>query len=341
MRKIVIHRPGGTEVLRVERHPEPPVPPGHVRVDVEAIGVNFADCFVRLGLYESARKTVGWPITPGFEVAGRVDGQPVVALTRFGGYADTVVVPAHQVFALPDGLDMAQAAGFPTVFLTAWFALFELARPRPGATVLVHSAAGGVGSALVQLARHLQCRVIGVVGSPHKVDTARQAGAHVVIDKSSEALWQAVERAAPNGCDVICDANGVETLKQSYDHLAAPGRLVIYGFHTMIPRGRSRRDWPRLVWSWLRTPRFDPLRLTGDNRSVMGFNLSYLFERRDILDEAMTLLLELLAQGEIRALPVTEFPFEDVARAHDALQSGTTTGKLVLRTSVASSGRPA
>ena len=142
-----------------------------------------------------------------------------------------------------------------------------------------------------------------------------------------------MERLAPNGCDVVCDANGVETLEASYEHLAAPGKLVIYGFHTMLPRGRGKPSWPKLAWSWLRTPRFNPLRLTGENRSVMGFNLSYLFERKDILRESLEQLLGWLDAGQLHALPVTPYPFDQVADAHRDLESGQTVGKLILTTS--------
>lgn len=338
--KVVIHRPGGHERLVLEEHPLPAPGPGEVRIACEAIGVNYADCVVRMGLYASAKELVGWPITPGFEVAGRVDavgegvqglapGERVMAVTRFGGYASHVVVPRHQVFALPRGFDVAQAAGFPTVFLTAWFALCELAHPHPGDTLLVHSAAGGVGSALLQLGRVLGCRTVGVVGAPHKVEPARALGADVVIDKSREPLWPAAERAAPRGYDVVLDANGVATLRESYRHLASPGKLVVYGFHSMLPRS-GRPNWARLARDWLRTPRFNPLDLTNANKSVLAFNLSYLFERRDLLARAMAELLGWAEQGRLTPLPVTRLPLARVAEAHAALESAQSVGKLVL-----------
>ncbi|MCA9663250.1 MAG: zinc-binding dehydrogenase, partial [Myxococcales bacterium] len=283
MRKVVIHRPGAYERLRLEEHPEPTPGAGEVRIRVAAIGVNYADCVVRMGLYGSAKKYVGWPITPGFEVSGVVDaigegvdpalvGAKAVGVTRFGGYATSVVVPVAQVFTIPAPLSLVQAAGLPTIFLTAHFALFELAHPRRGATILVHSAAGGVGSSLVQLGKIAGCRVVGVVGSSHKVAAAEALGADAVIDKSRENLWRAAERHAPRGYDVICDANGVATLGQSFAHLAPTGKLVIYGFHTMLPRRGGKPKWLRLALAYLRTPRFNPLDLTSLNRSVMGFN---------------------------------------------------------------------
>jgi NADPH:quinone reductase-like Zn-dependent oxidoreductase len=341
MRKVVIHRPGGYDRLRIEDHPDPRPGPGEVLLHVEAAGVNYADCIVRMGLYASARTYVGWPITPGFEVAGRVAaagegvtwpaaGDAVLALTRFGGYTSHLIVQTHQVFKPPAGLDASQSAAFPAVFLTAWYALFELAHPRPGSRLLVHSAAGGVGGALVQLGRLAGCDVVGVVGAPHKVEAARAHGATAVIDKSTQDLWATARRHAPAGYDVIFDANGPPTLARSYRHLASPGKLVVYGFHGMLPRRGGRPNWPKLALGWLRTPRFDPLAMTNQNRSVLAFNLSYLFERRDVLATAMTRLTDWMSAGRIAPPPVTTYPLDRVADAHRDLESGRTVGKLVL-----------
>jgi NADPH:quinone reductase-like Zn-dependent oxidoreductase len=330
VRKVTIGRPGGYERLEIVDAPDPAPGPGEVAIDVDAAGVNFADCVVRMGLYQSQKKLVGWPVTPGFEISGRVSGGgsgAVMAVTRFGGYASRVVVPESQVFPLPPRLDMVQAAGFPVIFLTAYYALCELAHPRPGSTILVHSVAGGVGGAAAQIAGILGARVVGVVGSTHKVSSAR---ADVVIDKSKEDLWVAARRAAPEGYDAILDANGAPTLKESYRHLAPTGRLVAYGFHSMLRTREGRVRWLPLLWSYLRTPRFHPIRMVDENRSLLCFNLSYLFARQDLLKEAMGRLLLWLAEGRLDPPPVTAYPFAEVARAHRDLESGRTVGKLVL-----------
>lgn len=342
MQAIVIDRPGGYERLVLRSLPRLPVPAGHVRVAVEACGVNYADCIVRMGLYSSAKEYVGWPITPGFEVAGTVaergegaddlaEGEAVLAVTRFGGYASELVVPRHQVFRRPRGWSAEQAAALPAVGLTAWYALLELAVPARGAKLLVHSAAGGVGGVLVQLGRHLGCEVVAVVGSPHKVEQARALGAHLVIDRSSEDLWARAEAFAPAGYQAIFDANGVATLGQGFDHLAPTGRLVVYGFASMLPRAGQRRSFVRLAWHWLRTPRFDPFTLTQKNRSVMGFNLSYLFDHTERLERGMELLLGWADEGVLRPPPIEGFALGDAAAAQRRLESGTTVGKLVLR----------
>lgn len=342
MRKVVIHRPGGHERLTVAEAPTPTPGPGELRIDVAAIGVNYADCVIRMGLYASAREMVGFPITPGFEVAGTVSalgpdlgdrfaiGQQVFAVTLFGGYAEQIVVPASQTFAVPPGLSLAQAAGLPTIFLTADHALHFLAHARAGETVLVHAAAGGVGSALVQLARAAGCGVVGVVGGPHKVAAARDLGAEIVIDRSSTDLWSAAHAAAPGGYAAIFDANGVSTLRASYRHLAPAGRLVVYGFHSMLPRRGGRPNYLKLAWDYVRTPWFSAMALVNSNRSVLGFNLSYMFGRQDLLAESMARILGGFADGALRMPEVSTYPLGQVARAHADLESGRTVGKLVL-----------
>ncbi len=345
MRQVVIRRPGGYDRLAIESGPDRAPGPGEVAIEVEAAGVNYADCVVRMGLYASAKKYVGWPITPGFEFAGRVVaagegaagagrafalGAPVFGVTRFGGYASRVVVPGEQVFARPASLSALEAAAFPTVFLTAHYALFELAAARPGARALVHSAAGGVGSALVQLCRASGVRAFGVVGGAHKVEAARAFGAEVVVDKGRRDLWREARAFAPGGFDAAFDANGYTTLRQSYRHLAPTGRLVVYGFHSMLPRRGGRPNYAALALSFLRTPSFSPLALVGDNKAVFGFNLSYLFDRRDFLRDATASLLARLGAGEIRPPTVRAYPVERVAEAHRELESGRTIGKLVL-----------
>jgi NADPH:quinone reductase-like Zn-dependent oxidoreductase len=341
MKKVLIRAAGGYERLELVEEAATPLAPGEVRVEVAAVGVNFADVIVRMGLYSSAKEYVGWPITPGFEFSGRVVeigegetsfelGQPVVGLTRFGAYASEVCVPAHQLFPLPEGYTMEEAAGFQVVHLTAHYALHRLCLLSPGQRVLVHSAAGGVGGALLQLARLAGLASLGVVGASHKVEAARALGATEVVDKKSQDLWACAEKFAPEGFDAVFDANGVSTLRESYRHLAPEGRLVVYGFHTMFPRRGGRPNWLQLALSWLRTPRFDPFELVERNRAVLGFNLSYLFGQEALLSEVMGELLAHAAAGRLEKPKVTSYPLAEVARAHADLESGATVGKLVL-----------
>lgn len=340
-RRIRIAGPGSYEQLKLENFTPAPPAAGELRIATSHIGINYADCVVRMGLYKSAKEFVGWPITPGFEVSGVVEalgegvddlavGDPVIGVTLFDGYSSQLTLPRSQVFRRPENLSAAEAAGVPAVFLTAWFALRELAHVRPGERVLIHSAAGGVGCAAVQLAAQAGARVTAVVGAAHKRALPRELGAEAVIVKSEQGLWREAEALAPDGFDVILDPNGIETLGASYAHLAPLGRLVIYGFHTMLPKVGGRPNWLKLARDWLRTPRFNPLQMTSANRNVLAFNLSFLTQRADLLTPAMETMLADLAKGQLQAAPVQLFPFKDVAQAHQALESAQTVGKLVL-----------
>jgi NADPH:quinone reductase-like Zn-dependent oxidoreductase len=341
MKKIVIHKPGGYERLVLEDHRGLSARDGEVLIEVRAIGVNYADCCVRWGVYESAKEYVGWPITPGFEVAGHVKavgsgvegwkvGDPAMAITLFNGYATEVVVPAHQVFRVPKGFTLEEAAAFPAVHMTAWHALEQIVRIRKGGLLLVHSAAGGVGTALLQLSKALGYRTVAVVGSTHKIETAKRFGADSVIDKSTSDLWKEAKRLAPDGYDAVLDANGAETLRESYRQLAPTGKLLSYGAHTMLPKDTGRLDYVKLVKGFLKIPRVNPLKLMSDNKTISGFNLSFLFSRRDLLVDGMNSLLAYAESGALKPPVTTTFPLAETGRAHAAIESGKTVGKLVL-----------
>jgi len=340
VQRIVIDRPGGYDALRLTEQADPTPGPDQLVIRTRACGVNYADGIIRMGLYKSAKQLHGYPITPGFEVAGVIDqvgdnvdgwqrGDEVIGLTLFNGYASHVTLPADGVFAKPDNLTFAQAATLPTVFLTAWWMVHRQVHPEPGDTWLVHSAAGGVGSALLQLGRLAGVRTIGVVGAGHKVDHAQAMGADEVIDKSAQPLWPAAESLAPGGFQAIFDANGVATLRQSYTHLAQTGRLVIYGFASMLPRD-GRLNWFKLARDWLKTPRFSPLDMTQSNKSVLAANLSFLQAHAPTMQSGMQWLLSRFEAGELEPLPVETFPLAQAADAQRRIESGQTIGKLAL-----------
>ena len=213
---------------------------------------------------------------------------------------------------------------------------------------------------LCQLAKIAGCIVVGVVGASHKISVARSCGCDAVIDKSAAPggrdggeWWKDVARAckrlagetelslaarsgAPQGLfNSIFDANGVATVQKSYDNLAPSGRLVVYGAHTMLPRHGGALgifDWVRIALKWLKSPTFDPMAMTTANKSVMGFNLSFMFNRVDVLQEAMGKLIGWVESGNLKVVQCTEFPLSRASDAHRALESAQTVGKLVLST---------
>src|SRR6266545_5783 len=261
MRQVVIPRFGPPDVLETREAPDPSPGDDELRIRVRAAGINFADILARLGLYPDAPKP---PMVVGYEVAGRVDGvgrnvvgfaegERVVALTRFGGYSDTVVVPASQAFHFPDELSDSEAAAVPVNYLTASIALYKMAALSPGETVLVHNAGGGVGIAATQLARLRRATVIGTA-SAFKHDALRSFGVDHTIDYRHANVAEEVKKLTRGrGVDIILDPIGGRSFTDSYRMLAPLGRLVIFGLSAAAP-GEQRNSW-RAFRAWLATPR--------------------------------------------------------------------------------------
>ncbi len=342
MEKIVIHSAGGYEKLSLETHDIRGPKEHEVQIKVHYSGVNYADVCVRWGIYESAKQYVGWPITPGFEVSGVVqsvgesvttfkEGDEVIGVSFFNGYSSVINIVENQVFKKPSKMSFSEAACFPSVFMTAYHALFQNFILRRGSNVLVHSAAGGVGSSLVQLLKWFDCNVTGVIGLEKKREYLESLGCDHIIVKESESLWDRAKTICPKGYDVILDANGVSSIKESYQHLRSMGKLVIYGFHTMLPKSGGRINYLKLIWNFIKTPRFNPINLTSDNKSLLAFNLSFLFDENHLLQEAMSELIKLYEQGSIRAHHITEFDASDIAKAHAAIESGRSIGKIAIK----------
>jgi NADPH:quinone reductase-like Zn-dependent oxidoreductase len=338
--RIVIPRVGGPDVLTPETFAPGAPGPGEVAIEVAAVGINLADVFCRLGLYKAAP---AFPFSPGFEVSGVIRslgdgvsalavGDRVVAVTRFGGYTTHLVIGAEWVRPLPAGWSMEEGAAFPVVFLTAHHGLVTIGHLAAGETVVVQSAAGGVGTAACQLARALGARVIGTVGSEAKRAVALEAGAeHVVVSRDYD-VWGEIDRlTGGTGVDVVFDAVGGPGLRRGFDALRPGGRLIVYGFAEMLPRG-GRRNWPVLAWRYLRMPRFNPLQMTQSNRTVGGFNLVYLWGRPVLFTSAIGELMGMVARKEIRPVVGRTFPFARAGEAHAFLQSRRSTGKVVLVT---------
>ena len=335
MKRVVVSRPGGHEALELVEEADPVPGPGQVRVRVRAAGVNFADTIVREGWYEAAKGR--YPLTPGFEFAGVVDrseaeafkpGDRVFGFTRFGGYSSIQIVEPGRLRPMPAGWSFSDCAGVPAVHFTAYHALQQVAKVAAGETLLVHSAAGGVGTALLQQAKLAGCRTIAVVGSERKGAVAREFGADAVVVRGP-SLWADLDAAAPGGFDAIFDANGVTTPRPGFERLKLGGRLVIYGFAEMFPRG-GRPSRLSLAWNWLRVPRFSPLEMTATNRAVLGFNVVFLTDRAELAKDGFDAIAGWMERGRLKKSPVAEFPVERVADAHRALEAGDTVGKLVL-----------
>ena len=337
MTEIKIVRFGGPEVFQAVEGPSPSLPPGSVRIRVSAAGISFAEVQMRMGLYPEAPRL---PFTPGFEVAGVIAevgpgvdtfrrGQRVLAVCRFGGYTTEIVLPALNVRPSPRRLSDVEAASFPVNFITAWIALMELARVREGDRVLVPGAAGGVGSAIVQVAAAAGAQVVGLVGAAGKKDFVRSLGA-------SQAFTYAefkAKNAADSRCfDAVFEARGFAALKESISRLAPGGRAIIYGASAIV--AGPKRSIAHSLFQFLRMPIFTPIGLAMANRGVYGLNLLKLFDSEQgtqLLIKALDWILDGFQRGVYRATVGKVFPLVEAGAAHAYLQSGKSTGKVVLR----------
>ena len=310
---------------------------GCVTVRVAAVGLNFADVFACLGLYSA---TPSGAFVPGLEFAGVIDavgpsvdglavGQLVMGLTRFGAYATHLNVDARYLWPLPDGWSMAEGAGQLVTSLTAWYALRELGDLQPGQFVLVQSAAGGVGLAALGLIDRLRGEAAGTVGQAVKAEITRLPPERIIVRDGStfgQQLDQALASAGRDGFDLVLDTVAGPTFQPLYRRLIPGGRLVIFGAADLMPSGQ-RPNYAKLGWKYWRRPKLDPVSMISENKSVMAFNLIWLWDRIDemrrMYDELSS--LELPPPHIGRAMP-----FNDAPAALRYLQSGDSVGKVIM-----------
>jgi len=338
-RAILIERLGPPEVLVERDAPLRDPGPDDVHLRVLAAGVNFADLLQRAGLYGTVPPR---PYSPGFEVAGEVvragtgvrdwhAGDRAVALIRHGGYARDVVAHERHLFRYPDTLTPVEAAAVPVVFLTAWIALFEAARARPSETALVLGAAGGVGTAAVQLGVQNGLRVIGTAGTPEKrAFVTEKLGAAACFDSWGDWEGQVRQLVGERGVDVALDAVGGTATAACRRLLAPLGRLIFYGMSAAMPG--ERRNWVRAAWTWLRTPQFHPLSLVEPNVGLFGVHLLHLHGKEEILRTALAEIYRDVAAGNLRPVVDRVFPLsrDGAVEAHHHLHSRKNLGKVVL-----------
>jgi NADPH:quinone reductase-like Zn-dependent oxidoreductase len=328
VRQVWIARKGGPEVLEVREAPDPQPRDGQVRIRVHAAGVNFADLMARRGLYPDAPRL---PFVPGYEVAGEIDtgdparfGERVLALTRFGGYSDVVVVPSRQAIAIPPKLSFAQAASIPVVWLTAWHMLVEMCNVRRGQRVLVHAAAGGVGTAAVQICRRIGAEVIGTA-SASKHARLREMGVAHAIDYRKQDFEKEVKRiTGGRGVHVILDAVGGASIKKGWRCLAPTGKLVVFGASSVM------RGPVGVLSSVLRMTPFWPLKVMQENKALIGVNIGRLWREEDLLASEMRAILQGFTDGSFQPIVDLEVPLAEARRAHERLEQRQNFGKVVL-----------
>lgn len=336
MKQIYITGHGGPEKLELREATDPVPRVNTLRVRVKASGINFADVMARQGLYPDAPRV---PCVVGYEISGTVDavgvgvdeswiGKDVFSLTRFGGYADTVVVPVEQVFACPPGLSHAQCAAIPVNYLTAWQLLVVMGALGADETVLIHNAGGGVGLAAIDIARHIGARIIGTA-STGKHDFLKLRGVQAAIDYRQQDWSVELARLTEGrGVELITDPMGGNHWKKSYKALRSTGRLGMFGVSTATESGLFGPL--RLLPVALGMPLFHPISMMNTNKAVFGVNMGHLWHEVGKIRHWMEQLLQGVQAGWVRPHVDKAFKFTEAGEAHSYIEARKNIGKVVL-----------
>jgi NADPH2:quinone reductase len=330
VRAWLVPRFGPPEVLRLVELPDPVPRRGEVLLRVRAIGLNFADCAARLGVYPRVPRP---PFVPGMEVSGEVvslgegaagppPGTRVAAVPVFGGHAELVAVPAAQLRPLPERLDLVAGSAVAVTGLTADHALFTVGRLRGGERVAITAAAGGVGTMAVQMAARAGARVLAVASTEEKRLLASRLGAEEAVS------YRDYRGALASGVDLVADAVGGALFRPGWRALRPDGRYVLYGFAAAL--GPRRVRYAHAAVELLRMGVVLPSALVQPTRTLAGFNLSLVLHLADELQARFARLEGMLAAGTLAPVVGATFPFAELPRAHALLQGRGSTGKVVV-----------
>jgi synaptic vesicle membrane protein VAT-1 len=335
MRQIWITKAGPPEVLQVREAPDPEPGDGEVRIRVRAAGINFADLMARVGLYPDAPKL---PCVVGYEVSGVVDavgkgvtrmaaGDRVFGMPKFGGYADTLVVKEAQAFRMPAAMTFEEAAALPVVYLTAHHMMLFTGNLRRRSKVLIHSAAGGVGLAAIQLAKTRDCEIFGIA-SKSKHAFLKELGCHHTIDNDADYVAEIRALTEGRGVDLVLDAVGGKSWTEGYDLLAPAGRLVAFGLSAAA--SGKKRSLLHALGQVIQVKKWSPMKLMDDNKQVQGVNMGHLFGEIAMLAEQFEALIAMYEAGQIKPHVDRTFAFSEAAAAHHHIHDRKARGKVLL-----------
>lgn len=306
-----------------------------VTIQVKAIGLNFADVFAIQGLYSATPKE---SFVPGLEYSGIIlkkgkgvtefeVGDKVMGAIRFGAYTNFLNIHKNYINKIPDGWSFEEGAAFTVQSLTAYYSLVELGNIKNNSTVLIHSAAGGVGIYANRIAKRFDAYTIGTVGSDKKTEFLKKEGYDQVIVRDNNFAKNLAESLNGKNLDIVLECIGGKIFSESFKQLSAGGRIIVYGA-AQYSTGSSRPNYFTVLQKYLTRPKIDPLSLSNKNKSVMGFNLIYLWDKIELmkkfLDDILKMNLPKPLIGEV-------YQFNDLLAAVKRFQSGETIGKMIVK----------
>lgn len=336
MRAVVTTANGDVGVMKVENQPDPVPKEGQVIIRVKAAGLNFADILARQGLYPDGPAK---PCVMGYEVSGTIDkvgpgvdpaivGEEVIAMTRFGGQAELVVVPDAQVFEKPRHLSFEEGAALPVNYLTAWALIVAMGGLKPDEAILIHNAGGGVGLAALDIAKHIGAKTFGTASS-RKHDFLRQRGLDHPIDyRNRDWVPELLELTGGRGVELVIDPLGGKSWRQSYRALRHTGRMGVFGMSVASASGVAGKL--KALKAIVSMPRFNPISLMNSNKGVFGLNLGHMWGEPKKVAGWTAEVLRGVQQGWIRPHVDRSFTFDEVQDAHRYIEARKNIGKVVL-----------
>ncbi len=337
MRAYLLTKTGNPDVLRLHDLPEPEPAPGEVRVRVRWIGLNYAEILSRKGLYGWAPKR---PYIPGMEAFGEIDavgdgvtgravGDPVIVGAQYGCYAEKVCVPVHQALPALPSFSPEENAAFAVNYMTAWIALMKMARLQSSDTVFISPAAGGVGTAAVQLSKAFGCRTLGVAGGAEKIELLQKLGIDLAINYREQNFEPVVrEYLSGDGIDVAVEMVGGEVFKACQRLLNPFGRIVVVGFASL-----NLQKWNPLSWwrTWHDLPKVRLQQMAEGSFGILSSHVGYLLPRVELMTAIWQELVDFVIRHGIRPVVGRVFSFEAMPDAHRWIESRQSYGKVLVK----------
>lgn len=335
MKAYQLRKTGKPQILKIEEVAEPEAKSDEVKIKIETIGLNYAEILSRKGQYSWAPKK---PYIPGMEAYGEIVavgnavtkhklGDKVIVGQQYGHYAEYSCIKEHLCFPAIDGFSAEENAAYLVNFMTAWVALKKLCRVEAGERVLIQAAAGGVGTAAVQIAKKLGCHVYGTASKPEKLVLIEELGADKAINYSTEDFFEVIKNDG-GGVDCVLEVVGGDVFKKSVALLNTFGRIAVIGFASI-----NLKKWNPITWwqTWKNAPKVKLMSMAEKSQGIHASHIGYLTANQEVTASIWIELKTFIEKHEIRPVVGKVFSFDELPDAHAYMESRASTGKIVVR----------